>query len=231
MPAPKPAKAESTDPRDIRIAELEAENERLTIIRDALIFRVESGSAHKPEPYAAFEHSVMLAEQVRERTEALNQAMDELKVSNKALNRAREEADTTRHRLVDAIEGIDDGFVLFDRQHRLIQSNSRFRNYWIFCGLDVPAVGTSVTEVKRRLKESGLIREEHSNEDNEGSVFLLSNDRWVQMIERPTREGGLVVLYSDVTDVKNSEMARRIKGTLDSGGHRPCTGADCLCGR
>ncbi len=216
MPAPKPAKAESTDPRDIRIAELEAENERLTIIRDALIFRVESGSAHKPEPYAAFEHSVMLAEQVRERTEALNQAMDELKVSNKALNRAREEADTTRHRLVDAIEGIDDGFVLFDRQHRLIQSNSRFRNYWIFCGLDVPAVGTSVTEVKRRLKESGLIREEHSNEDNEGSVFLLSNDRWVQMIERPTREGGLVVLYSDVTDVKNSEMARRIKALEES---------------
>ena len=118
--------------------------------------------------------------------------------------------------LVDAIEGIDDGFVLFDRQHRLIQSNSRFRNYWIFCGLDVPAVGTSVTEVKRRLKESGLIREEHSNEDNEGSVFLLSNDRWVQMIERPTREGGLVVLYSDVTDVKNSEMARRIKALEES---------------
>ena len=192
MPASNPVQAEFTDPRDIRIAELEAENERLKTIRDALIFRVESGSAHKPEPYAAFEHSVMLAEQVRERTEALNQAMDELKVSNKALNRAREEADTTRHRLVDAIEGIDDGFVLFDRQHRLIQSNSRFRNYWIFCGLDVPAVGTSVTEVKRRLKESGLIREEHSNEDNEGSVFLLSNDRWVQMIERPTDRKSVV---------------------------------------
>src|SRR5690554_7591025 len=59
--------------KDQRIAELEAENRRLRDIRDALIVRVESGSAHKPEPYAAFEHSVILAEQVRERTEALNQ--------------------------------------------------------------------------------------------------------------------------------------------------------------
>lgn len=67
--------------RDRRVAELEAENERLRRIRDALIVRVESGSSHKPEPYAAFEHSVVLAEQVRERTDALNQAMEELKSS------------------------------------------------------------------------------------------------------------------------------------------------------
>ena len=100
------------DERDRRIAELEAENGRLGRIRDALIVRVESGLAHKPEPYAAFEHSVVLAEQVRERTEALNQAMEELKGSNKALNRAREEAETTRQRLSDAIESIADGFVL-----------------------------------------------------------------------------------------------------------------------
>lgn len=202
IPASTRAAPESADLRDQRIAELEAENTRLKIIRDALIHRVESGSAHKPEPYAAFEHSVMLAEQVRERTDALN--------------RAREEAETIRHRLVDAIESIADGFVLFDNQHRLIQTNSRFRNYWKYCGLEVPEVGTSVASVKRRVMDSGLIREEHANGDSEGSVFLMSNDRWVQMTERATREGGLVVLYSDITDVKNSEMARRIKALEES---------------
>ncbi len=204
------------DERNRRIAELEAENERLRRIRDALIVRVESGSAHKPEPYAAFEHSVVLAEQVRERTEALNQAMEELKGSNKALNRAREEAETTRQRLSDAIESIADGFVLFDNQHRLIQSNSRFRSYWRHAGLDVPEAGTPIAEVKSQAVTSGLIVEEHSHPDSEGVVFLLSNERWVQMTERPTREGGLVVLYSDITDVKNSEMARRIKALEES---------------
>lgn len=84
------------DARDRRIAELEAENERLKKIRDALIVRVESGLSLKPEPYAAFEHSVVLAEQVRERTEALNHTMEELKASNKALSWAREEAETTK---------------------------------------------------------------------------------------------------------------------------------------
>lgn len=202
--------------REERIAELEAENERLRKIRDALIVRVESGSAHKPEPYAVFEHSVVLAEQVRERTEALNQTMDELKGSNKALSRAREEAETTRQRLVDAIESIADGFVLFDHQHRLVQCNSRFRSYWQHSGVEVPPTGASIAEVKEQAVRSGLVVEEHVNASSEGVVFLLANDRWVQMTERPTREGGLVVLYSDITDVKNSEMARRIKALEES---------------
>ncbi|MCM0613355.1 PAS domain-containing protein [Marinobacter sediminum] len=216
MSAPDNPEALTDELKDQRIAELEAENERLRKIRDALIVRVESGSAHKPEPYAAFEHSVVLAEQVRERTDALNQAMDELKGSNKALNRAREEAETTRQRLSDAIESIADGFVLFDHQHRLIQSNTRFRSYWRQAGLEPPAPGTSIVDVKTQALTSGLILEEHGHPDSEGVVFLLSNDRWVQMTERPTREGGLVVLYSDITDVKNSEMARRIKALEES---------------
>ncbi|MDK9556498.1 PAS domain-containing protein [Marinobacter sp. M216] len=216
MSIPNHAEPLSDARRDDRIAALEAENERLRKIRDALIERVESGSAHKPEPYAAFEHSVVLAEQVRERTDALNQAMEELKGSNKALNRAREEAETTRQRLSDAIESIADGFVLFDHQHRLIQSNSRFRSYWRQAGLAPPVAGTSIVDVKAQALTSGLIQEEHSHPDSEGVVFLLANDRWVQMTERPTREGGLVVLYSDITDVKNSEMARRIKALEES---------------
>ncbi|MGP9832573.1 NahK/ErcS family hybrid sensor histidine kinase/response regulator [Marinobacter sp. NSM] len=202
--------------KDQRIAELEAENRRLRDIRDALIVRVESGSAHKPEPYAAFEHSVILAEQVRERTEALNLTMEELKASNKALIRAREEAETSRQRLNDAIESIADGFVLFDHNHCLIQTNSRFRSYWRHAGVPVPEPGTPIDEVKSKALSSGLIVEEHSHEDAEGTVFLLSNGRWVQMTERSTREGGLVVLYSDITDVKNSEMARRIKALEES---------------
>ena len=216
MPVTVTTEADPDNRRDQRIAELEAENERLRKIRDALIVRVESGSAHKPEPYAAFEHSVVLAEQVRERTEALNQTMDELKHSNKALNRAREEAETTRQRLADAIESIADGFVLFDHQHRLIQCNSRFRSYWAYSHLDVPPPGTSIADVKAMAINSGLVVEEHVNESSEGAVFLLSNGRWVQMTERSTREGGLVVLYSDITDVKNSEMARRIKALEES---------------
>lgn len=198
------------------MAELESENERLRKIRDALVTRVESGGTLELEPYAAFEHSVILAEQVRERTETLSQTMEELKASNKALSRAREEADTTRQRLSDAIESIADGFVLFDHEHRLIQSNSRFRDYWTHAGTPMPAPGTHIRDVRALAVASGLIVEEHSEPEFAGEVFLLSNDRWVQMSERPTREGGLVALYSDITDIKNSETTRRIKALEES---------------
>lgn len=215
-PVREPTEATAGADKDQRIAALEAENRRLRRIRDALIQRVESGVTHRPEPYAAFEHSVILAEQVRERTEALNLAMEDLRASNKALSRAREEAETSRQRLEDAIESIADGFLLFDRRHRLIQSNSRFRSYWRDAGVPCPQPGTRISEIKAMAMESGLIVEEHRHEGAGGTVFLLCNRRWVQMTERPTREGGLVVLYSDITDVKNSEMARRIKALEES---------------
>ena len=74
------------------IAELQAqlaaqqhENRKLRRINEALIERVESGVTRGNDPYAAFQHSVVLAEQVRERTDALNQAMAELKAGNHLL--------------------------------------------------------------------------------------------------------------------------------------------------
>ena len=74
------------------LAELEAlraENRKLKRINAALIERVESSSSQRTESYAAFQHSVELAEQVRERTQALNDTMAELQASNRLLSDAR----------------------------------------------------------------------------------------------------------------------------------------------
>lgn len=57
---------------------LQDENTRLRRICASLIERVESGGGGGGAPYASFEHSVLLAEQVRERTEALQQTLTEL---------------------------------------------------------------------------------------------------------------------------------------------------------
>lgn len=68
------------------------ENRRLRKVCQALIERVESGSAANGAPYAAFEHAVLLAEQVRERTDALHRALDELNQVNAQLREAHAEA-------------------------------------------------------------------------------------------------------------------------------------------
>ena len=66
------------DDAGLRERELLEENARLRRIAAALMERVESAGVAGGAPYAAFEHAVLLAEQVRERTETLQHTLAEL---------------------------------------------------------------------------------------------------------------------------------------------------------
>jgi PAS domain S-box-containing protein len=200
-------------PQDI--AELQAElaglrldNHKLQRINAALIERVESGGTRGNDPYAAFQHSVVLAEQVRERTDALNQAMAELKAGNHLLSEARLRAETAHQHLIDAIESISDAFVLFDADQRIVLFNSRFKAFWSNSRVRINA-GMRLTEVKRLMMNNALFTEEPRGHADENLLYRLQNGRWLQVSERPTQEGGRVILFTDITDVKLSETVRR----------------------
>jgi len=193
---------------ELRLAALQRDNQKLRRINAALIERIESSAAHRDHSYAAFQHSVVLAEQVRERTDALNQAMAELKASNQLLSDARLRAETAHQHLIDAIESISDAFVLFDQEQRIVLFNSRFKSFWARTRARIGS-GTRLAEVKRLAKSCGLIVEEHRGSGEEHSLYRLHDGRWLQVSERPTREGGLVILYTDITELKISETARR----------------------
>ncbi|MCU7645768.1 hybrid sensor histidine kinase/response regulator NahK/ErcS' [Pseudomonas piscis] len=191
-----------------RIDCLQRENRKLRRINDALIERVESGITRGNDPYAAFQHSVVLAEQVRERTDALNQAMAELKAGNHLLSEARMRAETAHQHLIDAIESISDAFVLFDQEQRIVLFNSRFRAFWVHSRVRIMA-GMRLAEVRRLLTSTGLFSEEPRSGGDEHLLYRLHNGRWLQVSERPTREGGRVILFTDITEVKHSETQRR----------------------
>ena len=191
-----------------RCLELERQNDKLKQINTALIERVESVHARGDDAYTAFQHSVVLAEQVRERTDALNQAMAELKSSNQLLSDARLRAETAHQHLIDAIESISDAFVLFDREQRIVLFNSRFKSFWAGSRARI-AAGTRLSEIKRLSKSTGLVVEEQRSNRDDNMLYRLQDGRWVQVSERPTREGGLVILYTDITEVKLSETMRR----------------------
>ncbi|MDO9216051.1 MAG: PAS domain-containing protein, partial [Lacisediminimonas sp.] len=191
-----------------RCAALELENRKLKRINTALIERVESIHSRGDDAYAAFQHSVVLAEQVRERTDALNQAMAELKSSNQLLSDARLRAETAHQHLIDAIESISDAFVLFDSELRIVLFNSRFKSFWAGSRARIGS-GTRLAEIKRLSKSTGLVVEEQRSSRDDHLLYRLSDGRWVQVSERPTREGGLVILYTDITEVKLSETLRR----------------------
>lgn len=197
------------DAREQELLLLRHENAKLRRINAALIERVESSSSPRTEGYAAFRHSVELAEQVRERTQALNETMAELQSSNRLLSEARARAETAHHHLIDAIESVSDAFVLFDRYKRIVLFNSRFADFWEGTRARV-AQGTSLEDIKRLAMSTGLVTEVDAGADGH-MLYKLRDHRWVQVSERSTREGGLVIMYTDITDIKQSETARREK--------------------
>jgi signal transduction histidine kinase/CheY-like chemotaxis protein len=79
------------------LAALKARNRQLEKINAALIERVESSSPSPSAPYAAFEHAVLLADQVRERTDTLHRTLDELGALNRRLTAAKAAAEAANH--------------------------------------------------------------------------------------------------------------------------------------
>ena len=188
---------------EARIAELEEENLCLERIRDALIERVEAGGVVRAHPYAAFEHSVVLAEQVRERTFELNSTLDQLKISNQALSAAKAEAEIAHQVLSDAIESTSDAFALFDEQGLLQLANHRFLELWGVRESEGGAI--TLSQCVRRGWLNGILM----SVSPQNGIYQLCNGRWLQMNKRSTGAGGTVVLLTDITALKMAEAAER----------------------
>jgi PAS domain S-box-containing protein len=194
-----------------QIAQLKEQNGILKKINHALMERVENHGNHFA-PYDAFESSVYLAEQVREKTQELKNTLAKLERSNRALTEANNKANLFKQRFIDAIESISEAFVLLDSDGRIILQNTTFSSFWEGLGLSTD-VGVNLNDLKDRAKNLGIIRHVHPGDAyNINPVYKLSNGRWFQLKERRTREGGWVMLYSDITALKNAENVRYEQG-------------------
>jgi len=129
-----------------------------------------------------------------------------LDVTEERMAQARAQAAETRLR--DAIESVSEAFILWDRNGRLLMSN---RNYRSFFRLEpqvlMPGVAREELEATARL----AVRQEFpSLGDKAVREAELVDGRWVQISERQTAEGGLVVTAADITALKAQEEARRV---------------------
>lgn len=194
-----------------QVEQLKKQNTVLKKINHALMERVENHGNHFA-PYDAFESSVYLAEQVREKTQELKNTLAKLERSNRALTQANDKANLFQQRFIDAIESISEAFVLLDSDGRIILQNSTFSSFWEDLGLPTD-VGVNLNDLKDRAKNLGIIRHVHPGDAyNIKPVYKLSNGRWFQLNERRTMEGGWVMLYSDITALKNAENVRYEQG-------------------
>ncbi len=217
---------------------LETQNEKLSKIVVALMNRVEQATDASGAAYAQFQRAAVLEEDVKNRTKELEHALDLLNESNAQLAQANLETEAARSNLANAIEAIQEGFALFDAQDRLVLFNSRF-------GMHMPDIqdnlspGLVFDDYVRMVSESSFLSlppnespdqwaERRLKRHEEAHVIFnvrMIWNRWVQVSEHHTPEGGTVVLQTDVSDIMRlqrqerermlDDQAKLIRATLD----------------
>ena len=130
---------------------------------------------------------------------------------------AHTEAEGARTQLFDAIEAIGDGFALFDDEDRFVMSNSVHKDYFSELS-DKLAPGTAWKDFFLAGLERGVFENEAGSVEAElerthairfsGRSLLrpLSDGRWLQVTHHRTGDGGLVAIYSDITELKQREI-------------------------
>ncbi|WP_448187348.1 NahK/ErcS family hybrid sensor histidine kinase/response regulator [Azospirillum sp. sgz301742] len=204
-----------------RLAELEHENQKLKRINKVLMDRVERSMDFQGGAFSLFQTAIVLEHKVRERTLELERALRELEDSHRELARAGELAETMRTRLSEAIESVNEGFALFDGDDRLVLCNRKYLSFW-------PAVAENIRPGMRFSEIAELVASTHAAGEpcqpadvwlaqrlgqhrNLGGphIHRLADGRWIQVNERRIHDGGVVGVYTDITDIKEHETRRR----------------------
>jgi two-component system, sensor histidine kinase len=212
--------------------------EKLLTIAEALMRRVEQATDDSGAAYAQFQRAALLEDQVRERTHDLGRALDLLNDSNARLAEAMREAETARQNLSNAIETVQEGFALFDREERLVMCNSRFAMHMpdVHAQLKPGLAFQDYVALVSQSPHLALPEGEGAPDWAQGRMrrhkdrhvifnVRMTGDHWVQVSEHRTADGGTVILQTDVTDIIRTErhergkllddQARVIRATLD----------------
>lgn len=207
------------------------QNEKLRRIVTALMDRVERDTNDSGAAYGLFQTAVALEAKVRGRTNDLEQAMHELAG-------AKAEAESARASLHNALEALQEGFALFSADERLVMCNSRF-GFVTADMRDQIRPGITFVEYVETISRSRVLALDpgttaqswaawrmRAHRGARGQfVVRLITDRWIQVSEQRTPDGGYAIIQSDITELVRAErlerekllgdQARLVRATLD----------------
>lgn len=218
----RPALSPAPDGTD-HVAALEREVEKLRRINAALMDRVERSMDFQGSAFSLFQTAIVLESKVRDRTRQLEETMRALEASHAEIADAKVTAETAQLRLQEAIESVNEGFALFDEDDRLVLCNRTYLGFF-------PAVadrilpGISFAEIAEMIARDRAVPDAVTvpdrwmtgrlarHADAAGAyVQALADGRWVQINERRTRDGGVVGIYTDITDVRRRDAQQRAR--------------------
>jgi len=144
-----------------------------------------------------------------------------------AIVEAEERADKAHALLLDAIEYSPDGIMLWDADERFVAGNADKHERIPAELVNLLEPGRKFEDFTRAVIDSGFIveatgreeawlaeRMQHFREqDHEVFVQQRADGTWVRISENRTRDGGILVTYTDITEIKQSEDAQRAAET------------------
>ena len=150
-----------------------------------------------------------------------------------SLLRSRRSGDPeqARRQFFDAVNTVSEGFVLFDADNRLVLCNETYRRYFTdACGEDIGKLirpGASLEEILRAGIERGMFPDaafdldRYLNRQHEpqahsaiSSELRLSSGVWLQIVETRTDDGSVLMVHTDITEVKRREA--ELNAVLDT---------------
>jgi len=130
---------------------------------------------------------------------------------------AEERAELDRKMLIDAIEAIEDGFVMFDRDERLVRSNTAFLRGAGIASAEA-AIGMSLEQVVQSSIEHGVLNTGAMTREEYATLALqvmrrghglteapVANGRWLRVEPQRTSDGGIVAIVTDISAIKRRE--------------------------
>jgi signal transduction histidine kinase len=133
------------------------------------------------------------------------------------LRYAEQKALDNAYTLRTAIEAIDEAFVVYDEQDRVIFCNEKYRSFGLYSA-EAMDTGNTFEQIIRGDAESGIYLDaigrveewvaERTIEHRHGSTNVeqqLSDGRWLRLVEKRTPSGQIVAFAIDITYLKKMQ--------------------------
>ena len=138
---------------------------------------------------------------------------------------AQQALERAQTQLTEAIEASSEAFALFDADDRLVLCNRKYRD--MYEGLEAEVrPGVLYEDICRPVAESGIVvsargRTEDWLQDRLRKhlnppgpyEYELTNGRWLRVSEHKTQDGGIVGVFTDISDMKarESQLAEMVE--------------------
>lgn len=149
-------------------------------------------------------------------------------ISIEGIKAAEARAEADRKRLTEAVEAISDGLALYDANDRLVLFNSHFRDH-LSPVIKRLKPGLKFSDITVALVDAGfyadigdrdafLAKRLESHRQAKGIVLHETfQDRWIDIAEYRTSDGGTLLIRRDITERRRAELSlERMAAAVDA---------------